>query len=629
MRETITGILLFSSVISFGQSNEPDTLLGKEFQTLVVKDTRDVPKVFREEKINLDPQQTGDQLDDFLQSQTGLHIRDYGPGQLSSITFRGMNPSQTTVYWNGVEMNSAMLGQADLSVIPLSGVNQVSVRHGNANQRDGFGGIGGSVMLSSGFDTSHSDQSQLTLRAGSFQNFNGSFSQQYKLGKSFHRTLISGTSNQNRYPYKNIAVEGYPEETRENAVYKQWNIQHDAEIHGEKSVTEFHGLYSSTERNIPPVILNTDYVDEQQNDKSAVITVSHQRKIFQYWYLNLQTAYKFTELMYRDEQSDVYSNSNMHSIQNRAVANGWIGKRNQLFINGLLNYDVAYTTNYSGKTRAKTALGAQWMHYFGYHWKTMVGIRPEMYDSETALWQPSIGLVRTFWRSKIELKANFSRNVRFPTLNDLYWEPGGNPDLKPEEAQTTELGVSLNVKNWHLNVTGFYSDVKNWIQWVPGSTGFSIPENVQNVVNSGVEVGLNGNYVISKKWNISPSIQYTYANPTVDESTNVDNNTVGNQLIYTPNNKLVAGFVLNYNQFNLGVDYQFVDQRYLNQDNTWYMPEYDLLDAHIGGEIINNKWVIIQARISIKNILDKDYMVLAWRPMPGRSYQADLVVTFR
>ncbi len=165
MRETITGILLFSSVISFGQSNEPDTLLGKEFQTLVVKDTRDVPKVFREEKINLDPQQTGDQLDDFLQSQTGLHIRDYGPGQLSSITFRGMNPSQTTVYWNGVEMNSAMLGQADLSVIPLSGVNQVSVRHGNANQRDGFGGIGGSVMLSSGFDTSHSDQSQLTLNS--------------------------------------------------------------------------------------------------------------------------------------------------------------------------------------------------------------------------------------------------------------------------------------------------------------------------------------------------------------------------------------------------------------------------------------------------------------------------------
>lgn len=38
-------------------------------------------------------------------------------------------------------------------------------------------------------------------------------------------------------------------------------------------------------------------------------------------------------------------------------------------------------------------------------------------------------------RGNLVAKASVSRNFRFPTLNDLYFLPGGNPDLKNERGR--------------------------------------------------------------------------------------------------------------------------------------------------------------------------------------------------
>ena len=48
-------------------------------------------------------------------------------------------------------------------------------------------------------------------------------------------------------------------------------------------------------------------------------------------------------------------------------------------------------------------------------------------------------------KGNIVAKASISRNYRFPTLNDLYFLPGGNPDLKSEHGFTYDVGVSFSV----------------------------------------------------------------------------------------------------------------------------------------------------------------------------------------
>jgi iron complex outermembrane receptor protein len=48
-------------------------------------------------------------------------------------------------------------------------------------------------------------------------------------------------------------------------------------------------------------------------------------------------------------------------------------------------------------------------------------------------------------KGNIVAKASVSRNYRFPTLNDLYFLPGGNPDLKKESGWTYDAGLSFAV----------------------------------------------------------------------------------------------------------------------------------------------------------------------------------------
>jgi len=96
---------------------------------------------------------------------------------------------------------------------------------------------------------------------------------------------------------------------------------------------------------------------------------------------------------------------------------------------------------------------------------------------------------------QIYLKANFSRNFHVPSLNDLYWQPGGNPELLPEQGHTAEVGVDFLATSELLtlrsSLTGFRSDIQNWILWLPGYKGFWEPVNIDQVRSVGLEYHLN------------------------------------------------------------------------------------------------------------------------------------------
>ncbi|NLH23910.1 MAG: Plug domain-containing protein, partial [Bacteroidales bacterium] len=47
-----------------------------------------------------------------------LFIKHYGRATLSTASFRGTSPSHTQVTWNGMKINSPMLGMVDFSTIP-------------------------------------------------------------------------------------------------------------------------------------------------------------------------------------------------------------------------------------------------------------------------------------------------------------------------------------------------------------------------------------------------------------------------------------------------------------------------------------------------------------------------------
>lgn len=123
-----------------------------------------------------------------------------------------------------------------------------------------------------------------------------------------------------------------------------------------------------------------------------------------------------------------------------------------------------------------------------------IGLREEMFGSE---WTPIIPAFFTDYliskRGNLVAKASISRNYRFPSLNDLYFLPGGNPDLKKEHGFTYDAGLSFatgrdGVYTLRGEATWFDSYIDNWIVWLPTAKGFWTPKNVKEVHAYGVEV---------------------------------------------------------------------------------------------------------------------------------------------
>ena len=55
---------------------------------------------------------------------------------------------------------------------------------------------------------------------------------------------------------------------------------------------------------------------------------------------------------------------------------------------------------------------------------------------------------RYLFTKSLSLRGAYSTNYRLPTFNDLYWEPGGNPELKPEFSSSGEIGLDFQLKNF-------------------------------------------------------------------------------------------------------------------------------------------------------------------------------------
>ncbi|MBQ2033716.1 MAG: Plug domain-containing protein, partial [Alistipes sp.] len=84
---------------------------------------------------------------DVLTFNSSIFVKNHGRATLSTVSFRGTSPSHTQVTWNGIRMNSPMLGMTDFSMIPAYFIDEASLLHGTSSVNDTGGGLGGSVRL--------------------------------------------------------------------------------------------------------------------------------------------------------------------------------------------------------------------------------------------------------------------------------------------------------------------------------------------------------------------------------------------------------------------------------------------------------------------------------------------------
>ena len=75
---------------------------------------------------------------------TGVYVKHSGRASLSTVAIRGAGASHTQVAWNGLKINSPMMGQVDFSTMPAYFMREGRVLYAATSLAETSGGLGGS-----------------------------------------------------------------------------------------------------------------------------------------------------------------------------------------------------------------------------------------------------------------------------------------------------------------------------------------------------------------------------------------------------------------------------------------------------------------------------------------------------
>jgi vitamin B12 transporter len=570
-------------------------------------------------------------LAEILSLHSNIFIKSYGMGGMASPSFRGTGAGHTQLTWNGININSPMLGQSDLSLIPAGLIDDVQIYYGGASMPLGSGGIGGTINLATVPVWKKETQLTLIAGAGSFSTYSGtvhlrSGSMHFQsVTKAFFQTA------ENNFRYLNTAISNEPVwQRRTNSQVNQKGLMQELYFRKDRSVISARVWYEDAGRNLPSSMLNQQpYLNETQSDKSLRTMVGYDRssslnKFF------MTGAWMMSQLDYTNTLASIYSKNNSGTFVLKSGMVHKAGAYTDLRIVVDETYNRVKSNNYAGnKERNTVSLTASADRSEGLRLGTSLLLR-EILDAGKLL-MPDFTAGAQFRLIKGKdyfLKANISRNSRIPSMNDMYWSPGGNPDLKNEYAFMYELGADLSHKisepfSLKYNASFFRNDIRDMIQWRPGEFTYWTAANIKSVTTQGLEVSSKLTHSVPG-FSSSLNAGYTYTRAETVASDVPGDASAGKQLIYVPEHQANGSLDACYRKFYTSWITSYTGRRYLSVDNQDFLPGHVLTDLVTGFRLdLKNSTIDLNFRIS--NLFNASYQTIAWYPMPGRSYSVRLL----
>lgn len=573
---------------------------------------------------------------ELLSGTTPLFIKNYGPGSLATSSLRGAAATHTQVLWNGMNINSPMPGQTDFSQIPVFFADNVRINFGGGSMTQTSGGLGGSVEIDNKINWNNSLNLEITGEAGSFDTWKTLIRANVGNRKFQSATRAIIAFSENNYPYMNNALnrENPPMEYRQNAAWKQQGLLQEFSAKILESTTVTARLWvQDNHREIPP---NIQVTVPDENEKLAEFFVRGQASVEHFSEtskISFQSGYSENRMNYQNKISEIDDGNSVNSFTNTMKYENY--KFDKLTFTSSLAYNVhtVNSDNYEARKERNEASIFLGLNYNVTHFLLLnTSVRQELIDDKLAPFTPSLGGKLRLSRSEPWFfKVNIARNFHAPTLNDLYWLPGGNPNLKFEKGFTAEAGSSIEKKigRWDVSaeLTGFISDIDNWIMWQPDSVySFWTPVNLKHVVSKGLETGIK----LTTFWNtINLNYSYNYSFTQVQNKKGISNDdlSIDKQLVYVPVHAANQNIRLVYRHFMLNYALTFTGERYTASDNSRYLPSFTTHDLNLSKTVFFGKSSLM-FRFDIQNIFDKSYQAIAWQPMPGRSFNFSMKYSF-
>jgi len=593
-------------------------------------------------------------LSDLLSENTTVFIKNHGRGALATASFRGSSASHTQVSWNGININSPMAGMVDFSLIPVYIIDELNLKHGSASLADRSGGIGGSININNRAEWNQKSKIGYLQGIGSYSTYDEFLQVGVGEKKIRSKTRLYHNYSKNDYTFINHGIAiidpvsgdiTNPIDTNDHAAYLRYGLLQEIYYRpGTNHVVSLKYWGQFADRTIPRP---TSYEGPDNSNLNNQVDKDH-RLVADWKYYGdfgkvmVRSGYAGKRLDYNQMNRvpglglipAIWSESRQQSLYNTLSYSG--GTERDLSWEGNidLNYykvrsaDSVSGAGYKGRRNELSTMFAV-RKSFNKRVNLNLMLRQEWVDGKRVPFIPYFGMdVRLIQEVDLVLKGNVARNYHQPTLNDLYWQPGGNPNLLPEEGFTVEGGVAYQQElSGHLLKTElslYRSEIDNWIIWIPSYKGFWEPRNIRRVLSKGVEcnIDLQG-YLSEFRYKLSATYGYTSAVNNGDPLIWSDES-YGKQLVYIPLHS--GNMMAHFGWGNLFFTYQYnaYSERYTTSSNDVTRRDrlypYFMNDISAGSSF-RLKRLDLSLEVKVNNLFNEPYHSVLYRPMPGRNYQ--------
>jgi outer membrane cobalamin receptor len=634
-QEAIIDTINIESITIFQERNALGTRPGLKSIT--------IDSLIIKEKINLS-------LAELLQENSSIFIKTYGRGATATASFRGTGASHTNVYWNGIKINSPMSGEADFSLIPLYFIDDVAIHFGQSSMSFGSGGLGGSVNLQSTPDWTRQVGGKVYQSIGSYSTFSSAAKTTYGKNKVKAQTRVFRESSENNFKYRNRASLDRTIETQQNADYLKYGILQ--EIYYRPDATSMLSAKvwaQELDRNVPRLMSN--FSSKEQNNqfhKSLNSVIDWHKSFYRFtWkastgfsHIDLNHVYNKTSIE-GNELPVIHAHSNSKSWYNKtgvsAKVYSWLNADIQAELNKhwVESREDLSRTGYDGTqlhTLIRTSLTASPLDRLS----LSLLFAEEIYNKSISPLSYSLsGQFALLNNNNLFAKMGYSSNHHHPSLNDLHWQPGGNPNLKSEQGSTFEAGLKynhhLNRNNFSFDISVFSSEISNWIMWLPHLKGYWEPVNLSLVKAKGVEISVISNIQLGEVY-LRFIGSYSHTQSTIINANGVMRpESHGKQLPFIPVNSggLVASSI--WRSYHFIYSFTHFSERFTttsNNPNSFFrLTPYYMSSAAIGKEFKSIK-TPLALQLRIDNLLNENYQTILMRPMPGRNYSLVVSLAF-
>ncbi len=604
--------ILFSGIIfpCFGQI---DT---NHLPEVSVSDTIDSEKNTNQKNLSLS-NTTRDNLGDVLNARTPVNIRKTGPSTYASLSYHGLSGSQVSSSWEGIPLYSPSLGLQDFSLIGNRSQGSISITDGPAWKGSGQGYA--EINLHEAKPLDLKNQAFLKSEWSSLNNFFSSGRINFSKGHWGASLFYGRRRDENRY-----WVEDRTSFTGERFLQDHLAFYQDEmvfQVHHKKDRHESRVLYWYQDgfRELPPSLLSRE-TSEYQEDASNRLALIHKYS-GTVWKHAFKLAY-FNDLnVYEDSLKSIYGNhqtQQAHFIYNST----WEKSRLKVEPNFRYRWEHALSTNLGNEAK----LYHQWAPglNLGYKITEKLGSRLSvlypMHSEFESLPQANFNL--SFGHKNWVISSEFGSHYRFPSLNDRYWEPGGNSELLPEKGLSSHLKMSrkMEFKNgldFTASTMVYALWVDQWIQWSPlDNQAFFSPQNLKKVFSRGVDLTLR---LESKSFYFQEVIAFNRAEA-IESDIDADPS-LGKQLVYRPRFQSKTELAYTFENFRITAFNQYLSQRFINSDNRTALEGVNLIGAQVA---YDGSWYGLE--FSVENLLNTYYELQVYYPMPGRVYQLKITL---